>query len=105
MTGSPCLTLPVWPGIRGWIAQRPKIVSAILIVQCLAQSQRDFIQQPMGTDAETHSQTPGGARGPPLKRVRKDCKTQEDRPQNQLSRLHMVSKRLKWQPGTMCGQS
>lgn len=82
MRGSPCPTLPGWPGTRSKTVQRHRIEldmsskekkinamipnNILLLNQCLAIChQRSIIQQPMGADIGTHCQTLRGARGTP----------------------------------------
>lgn len=66
--------------------------------------QRGFIQQLMGTDAETYSQTLGGAQGIMSKREegQEGLRTPEGHgSQKQLSRVHRGSQKLKWQPWSL----
>jgi hypothetical protein len=65
-------------------------------------SLKSVIQQLIGPDAETYSQTLGKDRGTPQKSTRKDYKNQglrtpwEHGPLSHLCRAHKGSKRLKW---------
>lgn len=50
-----------------------------------------ILQQPMGADAGTHSQTLGGARGTLKKRGRKDCRSQRSQGYHENT-VHRINK-------------
>lgn len=129
--GNPGLTVPVVPGTRAWMLQRPRIepnkqqtnkrqksMKWFLMVFCYTHRpeysynshQRVFIQQLVGVDTKTQSQTLGGGRGILYRGGRKDCRSlrgsrtpQEHAQQNQLPRTHIASQKLSRQSGSLYG--